>query len=82
MTLFFVVVFRGFHLAVIHNQPDLLDKLLYIMSKDQALKSVIDEQNCLFQVSRQYRQSLAKGVGGKKVPTKGISYKYGHLEEW
>ena len=40
----------GFHLSVIHNQPDVLDRLLFIMSKERALRSVIDEQNRLYQV--------------------------------
>lgn len=43
-------LFRGFHLSVIHNKPDILDKLLFIMSKDKRLKPVIDEQNRLYQV--------------------------------
>lgn len=40
----------GFHLSVIHNKPDILDKLLFIMSKEKTLKPVIDEQNKLYQV--------------------------------
>lgn len=43
-------LYSGLHLSVIHNQPDLLDKLLFIMCKDKKLKPVIDEQNRLYQV--------------------------------
>ncbi len=49
--LYFPSSCSGFHLAVIHSEPDLLDKLLFIMSKDSQLQSIIDEQNGLYQVS-------------------------------
>lgn len=63
----------GFHLAVIHNQPDLLDKLLYIMSKDQALKSVIDEQNCLFQTALHLATHLQQLDSMRKLLISGAS---------
>ncbi len=44
------VLCRGLHLAVIHSQPDVLDRLLYLMTKEPMLQAVIDEQNALYQV--------------------------------
>lgn len=48
--LHFFVLCRGLHLAVIHSQPDVLDRLLYLMTKEPMLQAVIDEQNALYQV--------------------------------
>ena len=51
MIFFLLFLCSGFHLAVIHGENDLLDKLLFIMSRDNRLRTVIDEQNNLYQVS-------------------------------
>ncbi len=44
------VLYSGLHLAVIHSQPEVLDRLLYLMTKEPMLQSVVDEQNALYQV--------------------------------
>ena len=43
-------VYSGLHLAVIHSQMDLLDRLLYLMTKEPMLQGVVDEQNAMYQV--------------------------------
>ena len=48
--------YSGFHLSVIHGENDLLDKLLFIMSRDNRLRTVIDEQNNLYQVRKKKRE--------------------------
>ena len=52
---------RGFHLAVIHSEIDLLDKLLFIMSRDNRLRTVIDEQNNLYQVRGRRERERGRG---------------------
>ena len=58
----------GFHLAVIHSEGELLDKLLFIMSRDNRLRTVIDEQNNLYQVreSEREREREREREGGKE----------------
>ena len=50
---------------MIHGENDLLDKLLFIMSRENRLRTVIDEQNNLYQVRREReRESESVREGG------------------
>ena len=46
----FALPCSGIHLAVIHSRTELLNRLLYLASKDPMLRAAVDEQNTLFQV--------------------------------
>ncbi len=49
---------------MIHGENDLLDKLLFIMSRENRLRTVIDEQNNLYQVRKGERERERRGREG------------------
>jgi len=63
----------GFHLAVIHGENDLLDKLLFIMSRDNRLRTVIDEQNNLYQTALHLATHLQQTEMIRKLLIAGAS---------
>ena len=59
-----------------------MDKLLFIMSRDNRLRTVIDEQNNLYQVRESERMGeTRRGVdGGRSRQKKGDSERKGRRE--